>query len=848
MADAKAQIVLSAVNRTQAAFAQVKGQFDQLSATSAAAVARFSALAPVVAGAFAAVKLKGAIDTLDQLDEISEKSGIAVEQLSSLRFAGESVGTTFDELAAGASRLARRIGEAAGGGKEAQAFFDALGVSIKNADGTLRGTDQVLLDIADRFAGYRDGAAKAALAQEGLGRSGEALIPLLNQGRAGIQRLREQAERLGAVYGGELATKAAAFNDDLQRLKLAAEGASVALAGSLVPALGKAAKELVDGLVAYGSFTDALLDIGVRVDPGQTAAENIAQASQRISELEAELGKLERREGLANRFATDAQQKNRLELLQREIRLLKARRQFFESQSGAAPEAGVPGEAKTGAPVMQDGAAEREARAAARAAAAERARALRTSLQGRVELIESSLRQQADAFSFAERSIEQSFAAGNVSLAEFYAERGRLAQAALRQQLDAIDAQVLAERQFAAAAADKGARAEAENRINGLLRERSSLEALAAQDAALSAGEQAGAAKVLQAQLADLNAQVLELGGDEQGGALLRLEQQLKAIAVTVGQAGADSGIVNDLRELGRASAQFNDLRRQQAQVTERAALAEEAYLLESERAGTSQSEVEQGLIARRRESLRQLQELAVKARELAAANPKNQDFEIEAQRLAVAVQQAELTIDPALERIKQRSDDIASAFGNAAGVLANTGSATDALAGLERQLLGVLNQILIVEPATRALRDALGSITAPGAGGGGGAGGFISSLLTSILGSAQGNAFVPEGVVQAFARGSAFANSIVSEPTLFAFERGGTKLGVMGEAGDEAVLPLKRTASGDLGVQVAGSAGGGSMTINVNVQAQPGMSRATALQQGEQVGRGIQRSLVRAG
>ena len=68
-----------------------------------------------------------------------------------------------------------------------------------------------------------------------------------------------------------------------------------------------------------------------------------------------------------------------------------------------------------------------------------------------------------------------------------------------------------------------------------------------------------------------------------------------------------------------------------------------------------------------------------------------------------------------------------------------------------------------------------------------------------------------------------------------------------MGEAGPEAIMPLKRGPDGKLGVA---SSGGASQSINltVNVQAQPGMSRATATQQGAAIGAGIQRALARNG
>ncbi len=64
----------------------------------------------------------------------------------------------------------------------------------------------------------------------------------------------------------------------------------------------------------------------------------------------------------------------------------------------------------------------------------------------------------------------------------------------------------------------------------------------------------------------------------------------------------------------------------------------------------------------------------------------------------------------------------------------------------------------------------------------------------------AQGAAFGPGGRFLSLARGGAFMGAIVDTPTAFRFARG---VGVMGEAGPEAVLPLTRLASGELGVKI---------------------------------------------
>jgi lambda family phage tail tape measure protein len=79
------------------------------------------------------------------------------------------------------------------------------------------------------------------------------------------------------------------------------------------------------------------------------------------------------------------------------------------------------------------------------------------------------------------------------------------------------------------------------------------------------------------------------------------------------------------------------------------------------------------------------------------------------------------------------------------------------------------------------------------------------------LLGMAKGAAY--DDGIKKFAMGGTFSNSIVSSPTLFKFASGA---GLMGEAGPEAIMPLKRDPQGNLGVR-GGSNGGGNVEVVVN-------------------------------
>jgi len=118
------------------------------------------------------------------------------------------------------------------------------------------------------------------------------------------------------------------------------------------------------------------------------------------------------------------------------------------------------------------------------------------------------------------------------------------------------------------------------------------------------------------------------------------------------------------------------------------------------------------------------------------------------------------------------------------------------------------VNKVLdkIVDKLLNDVVDALFEVNSSASKGGGGSGGFLGMIGGWLGGlfSAKGNAFNSSGVTP-YAKGGTFTNSIVKSPTLFAYANGG-QFGVMGEAGPEAIMPLKRGSDGSLGVQVNGS------------------------------------------
>lgn len=75
--------------------------------------------------------------------------------------------------------------------------LEKLDVATKNADGTNRSFNDILLNVADKFHDMPDGVQKTAIALQLFGRSGTTMIKVLNQGSQGIQDLEAEAQKLG---------------------------------------------------------------------------------------------------------------------------------------------------------------------------------------------------------------------------------------------------------------------------------------------------------------------------------------------------------------------------------------------------------------------------------------------------------------------------------------------------------------------------------------------------------------------------------------------------------------------------------------------------------------------------
>uniref|UniRef100_UPI0037BE398F hypothetical protein n=1 Tax=Flavobacterium sp. TaxID=239 RepID=UPI0037BE398F len=231
----------------------VDGTMAKVQKAAGMATAALGALGVAVSADAFARWIKGAIDAADKANEMSQKIGVAVKDIAGLQLAFQQGGVDAEGMQKALAKLSTGI-------VDGNTALKAMGISTRNADGSLLTTRDVLSQVADQFAGYQDGVAKTALAIELFGKSGADLIPFLNGGSASIAEFDDWAKKLGITLTEETALAADRFNDTLDLLSVGTQGIAAGIAAGLLPTLQVLAGEFLT-LMSDGQTMTAVIDV-----------------------------------------------------------------------------------------------------------------------------------------------------------------------------------------------------------------------------------------------------------------------------------------------------------------------------------------------------------------------------------------------------------------------------------------------------------------------------------------------------------------------------------------------------------------------------------------------------------
>ena len=173
------------------------GILNKLPGGALAAGAFFAAFAVGVKTITGAVAQMAALG--DEIDKMSQKIGFSAQGYQEWNRVFNLAGSNMNEMANSMTRFTQNMGDAARGIGKGKDSFEALGIAIKNEDGSLRNAEATFKDTILSLAKMRDVTARNARVFELFGKSGKQLIPVLNAGSEGIAELLKESEKYVTV-------------------------------------------------------------------------------------------------------------------------------------------------------------------------------------------------------------------------------------------------------------------------------------------------------------------------------------------------------------------------------------------------------------------------------------------------------------------------------------------------------------------------------------------------------------------------------------------------------------------------------------------------------------------------
>ncbi len=743
MTQDRAQLLITAVDQTRSAFDSIRGNLAKLGDESNRVKGLLAGLGVSlsVAGGFAtlAAMIKGAIDAADQLNKLSQKIGISVEALSTLRFAAQLSDVSLETLQKGIKGLSQNITEANTGIGDGAQVFDALGISVRNADGSMKSTEAVLLQVADVFANLEDGAVKTALAVKLFGKSGMDMIPFLNQGAAGITQLTAEAERLGLKLTTETARSAEAFNDNLTALKASSSSLGIALARDFLPELTNITNAMREAANEAGTLKALWVGLGGVGNLIFNGTE-IKRARDEVARIQELVDSTRKKVDTGKapvpfmpfdvKFNDGAMATLRKNLAQWEQELAGAKQRLDDLTSPKRPEEKTP----TGKPTedMQriacvvsggqwvNGKCEKKsAGGAEKDTTGAQMAVVKAQAEAEFKVIKEGLDLQKTAL---DRALDDRL----VSIRDYYGRKTQIEQQAIDQELAAKQQELTAQSAIAVGGKDEAQRLRAKAEVKKLEGEITVLNMKRGEVEVANAHAAAKAEKELADELARVRDRLAEIRGAGGGGGgdvtRARLEREYQPLIEKLNRMGDTTGAadVGRLINVETDLAELAKLERQYGVVTERMAIRERELQVQKDAGMLTESQMRRGVLELHQQTAAEVDGLIPKMQELAASTGSGEAINRVA-RLKVEVAGLKTEADDVATRI---NGDVENAFATMFEQIGSGAkSAKDAFADFARSVISAINRIA----AQKIAEELFGGMSK---GGGGGLGGLISGLF----------------------------------------------------------------------------------------------------------------------
>ena len=231
-----------------------KKALDGMGSFSAGTAAKMAIAAAAVAAVIKVVKeltdltIQVAADMDNYLTE-SQVTGVATEMLQAWDYAAPLIDTDAETIKSAMVKITKAMGDSS-------EQFDALGVSVRDADGNMRSAEDVFYDVIDSLSEMAPGAERDAAAMELMGKSAQDLNPLINAGSEALKEYGDEAKQVGYILSSDQVKALGAVDDAYQTLQNTIEGVKRQVAADFAPAAQQAMELFASAVQKAGEWLE----------------------------------------------------------------------------------------------------------------------------------------------------------------------------------------------------------------------------------------------------------------------------------------------------------------------------------------------------------------------------------------------------------------------------------------------------------------------------------------------------------------------------------------------------------------------------------------------------------------
>ena len=215
-------------------------------------------------GSAMAESLSAGAEYADNILTLSTQTGVSTENLQKFNAVAELVDVSTETMTKSMAKNLKSMTSAQEGTGAMAEAYGKLGVSVTNADGSLRDSETVYWETIDALKNVTDETERDSIAMVLLGKSAQELNPLIAQGSEGIKALGDEAVKMGAVLSEDALNSLGAVDDEMQRFSSITSATSNLFASAFAPAIST----LMGGVNDLGGSFNYLLSSIIGGDSG----------------------------------------------------------------------------------------------------------------------------------------------------------------------------------------------------------------------------------------------------------------------------------------------------------------------------------------------------------------------------------------------------------------------------------------------------------------------------------------------------------------------------------------------------------------------------------------------------